>query len=204
MMASLPYTKIQDDPPSSSINALLNPADAGPDASSASGTTTTTTNDDSAASDISQSHKRQSLRIKSHEEVPVKPKRKRISPEQFQALSQLFEQTDTPNFELREKLAQKLKMTNREVQVWFQNRRAKFNRVRQQQRNQQLQQQQHHQHHQHHHQPSPCDSLSSASSSVSSSSLPTSPYPAGASAKMTPLDILALAADYVQRCDEEE
>lgn len=70
MMATLPYTKIQDDPPSSSINALLNPADVGPDAPSASGTTTTTTND-SGASDISQSHKRQSLRIKSHEGTKV-------------------------------------------------------------------------------------------------------------------------------------
>ena len=49
--------------------------------------------------------------------APAKPKRKRITQEQFQALSELFEQTDTPNYELREKLALKLNMTNREVQV---------------------------------------------------------------------------------------
>ena len=51
--------------------------------------------------------------------APAKPKRKRISQEQFQALSELFEQTDTPNYELREKLALKLNMTNREVQVIY-------------------------------------------------------------------------------------
>ncbi|KAI9263333.1 homeobox domain-containing protein [Phascolomyces articulosus] len=206
-------------------------------------------------------HQRQSLRIKSHE-APAKPKRKRISQEQFQALSELFEQTDTPNYELREKLALKLNMTNREVQVWFQNRRAKFNRVRvQEQRNQQLLLQKQQQQHQpiprwpevdpqqqhpvliynntsststsptcstfpHHQQdassfyatnnkrrynndqelPAPNlsyheDSFSSTSSS--SSSTPTSPYPT-LSPDMAPLEILAMAADYVQRCDQEQ
>lgn len=48
-----------------------------------------------------------------------KPKRKRISPDQFCLLSELFEQTDTPSHELRERLAKKLEMTNREVQVFF-------------------------------------------------------------------------------------
>lgn len=51
------------------------------------------------------------------QKAPSKPKRKRISQEQFQRLSELFEQTDTPNYELREKLAAELNMTNREVQV---------------------------------------------------------------------------------------
>ena len=49
--------------------------------------------------------------------IDHKPKRKRISPEQFCLLTELFQQTDTPSHELREKLAKKLKMTNREVQV---------------------------------------------------------------------------------------
>lgn len=47
-----------------------------------------------------------------------KPRRKRISPEQFCLLTELFQQTDTPSHELRERLAKKLNMTNREVQVY--------------------------------------------------------------------------------------
>ncbi|KAI8147911.1 homeobox domain-containing protein [Fennellomyces sp. T-0311] len=224
--AAIP-NQLSEDEASSSISALLNPEEA--------------------RDSRQQASKRQSLRIKSHE-APAKPKRKRITQEQFQALSELFEQTDTPNYELREKLALKLNMTNREVQVWFQNRRAKFNRARvQEQRNQQLllqQQKQQQQHWQdesnanplliystpsyHHHQdhfyhdiqhrttkrrwPEPELSSSSSlsyhedsfsSTSSSSSSTPTSPYPA-LSPDMAPLEILAMAADYVQRCDQEQ
>ncbi|TPX65052.1 hypothetical protein SpCBS45565_g05462 [Spizellomyces sp. 'palustris'] len=57
-----------------------------------------------------------------------KPKRKRTSPEQLSDLLSVFDKTDTPSYEIREQLAKKLRMTNREVQVWFQNRRAKMNR----------------------------------------------------------------------------
>lgn len=46
-----------------------------------------------------------------------KPKRKRITPYQFNVLSDLFLSTDTPNYQLRENTALKLNMTNREVQV---------------------------------------------------------------------------------------
>ncbi|KAI8641850.1 hypothetical protein BD408DRAFT_483169 [Parasitella parasitica] len=204
------------------------------------------------------------LRIKSHE-VVNKPKRKRITPYQFTILSDLFASTDTPNYQLRENTASKLNMTNREVQVWFQNRRAKVNRGRlqeqrrhdpfiypicwtpppdQQQQQQQQQQPQQHQHHHHypplyhpHHNPSLAsaqaeqqqskhqhpvevdhklmntsfnkmsfgeeqtyDSQSSVTSS--NSSTPTL-YPQ-LSPHMRPIDILALAAEYVQRCDEEK
>lgn len=59
-----------------------------------------------------------------------RPKRKRITPEQLEVLSSLFEYTDTPTFDLREAIGAKLGMSNREVQVWFQNRRAKVNRQR--------------------------------------------------------------------------
>ncbi|KAA1106230.1 Mix paired-like homeobox [Puccinia graminis f. sp. tritici] len=59
-----------------------------------------------------------------------RPKRKRITPEQLEVLSNLFEYTDTPTFDLREAIGAKLGMSNREVQVWFQNRRAKVNRQR--------------------------------------------------------------------------
>jgi Homeodomain len=52
------------------------------------------------------------------DDQPVKKaKRKRITPEQLVDLLALFEKTDTPSFEVREKLANQLNMTNREVQV---------------------------------------------------------------------------------------
>ncbi|CAO3663935.1 unnamed protein product [Umbelopsis vinacea] len=47
----------------------------------------------------------------------TKGKRKRISPEQLKALLDVFHQTDTPSSELREKLAEDLNMSKREVQV---------------------------------------------------------------------------------------
>ncbi|KAJ1939882.1 hypothetical protein GGF37_004217 [Kickxella alabastrina] len=59
-----------------------------------------------------------------------KAKRKRITPEQLKELTAVFEKTDTPTHDIREELSSKLAMTNREVQVWFQNRRAKYNRLR--------------------------------------------------------------------------
>jgi hypothetical protein len=46
-----------------------------------------------------------------------KAKRKRILPYQYQCLVQCFERTDSPNSELRERLALELNMTKREVQV---------------------------------------------------------------------------------------
>jgi len=49
--------------------------------------------------------------------MPQKVKRKRITQEQLQDLVAMFEQTDTPSYDVREKLAKKLNMTNREVQV---------------------------------------------------------------------------------------
>ncbi|KAI8888010.1 homeobox-domain-containing protein, partial [Backusella circina FSU 941] len=61
----------------------------------------------------------------------IKAKRKRISPAQYNRLMEIFDQTDTPSSEIRENLANELDMTKREVQVWFQNRRAKMNRSKQ-------------------------------------------------------------------------
>ncbi|GAA5857169.1 hypothetical protein JCM8547_009351 [Rhodosporidiobolus lusitaniae] len=60
-----------------------------------------------------------------------RPKRKRITPEQLLKLTALFEQTDSPSYDARDKLGAEIGMTNREVQVWMQNRRAKVNRQRQ-------------------------------------------------------------------------
>ncbi|KAJ1927402.1 hypothetical protein IWQ60_002952 [Tieghemiomyces parasiticus] len=61
---------------------------------------------------------------------PAKPKRRKITEEQLKLLTEVFAQTDTPNYEIREDLSKRLHMTNRDIQVWFQNRRAKVNRER--------------------------------------------------------------------------
>ncbi|KAI8069234.1 homeobox domain-containing protein [Gongronella butleri] len=186
-----------------------------------------------------------------------RPKRKRITPEQYQVLTECFGQTDTPNYELRERLSKQLTMTNREVQVWFQNRRAKMNRLKQQQKREQeqhhqqqqaqpQQQQQAHDYYYYqqfaHQSPSsrqqlppsppptgkfsdPHWSSSMSPSASSSSSLPQSPtsprrssLPSSPSTPvlpshldipplspyMSPIDILATAAEYVQKCDQEK
>ncbi|RKP08168.1 hypothetical protein THASP1DRAFT_23799 [Thamnocephalis sphaerospora] len=56
----------------------------------------------------------------------LKKRRRRVTPEQLHELTAAFEHTDTPGWDLRETLAARLGMTNREVQ----NRRAKMNRLR--------------------------------------------------------------------------
>lgn len=47
----------------------------------------------------------------------ARPKRKRITPDQLETLLELFTQTDTPSYELRESVGNRLGMSNREVQV---------------------------------------------------------------------------------------
>lgn len=47
----------------------------------------------------------------------TKAKRKRITPDQFAQLMALFEHNDTPSYEIRDKLAGKIGMSNREIQV---------------------------------------------------------------------------------------
>ncbi|CAG8508043.1 113_t:CDS:2, partial [Dentiscutata heterogama] len=94
--------------------------------------------------------------------MPPKVKRKRITQEQLADLVAMFEQTDTPSYDVREKLAKKLNMTNREVQVWFQNRRAKANRAKANEHNAS------HQHHRflHHHSVSTAQAASGHASSI--------------------------------------
>lgn len=76
-------------------------------------TTTTNTSSNAAGASASQQNQQQPAG-----EQPKKAKRKRITPEQLEDLVGLFEKTDTPSFEIRESLAKKLGMTNREIQVW--------------------------------------------------------------------------------------
>ncbi|KAH9972207.1 homeobox domain-containing protein, partial [Russula compacta] len=51
--------------------------------------------------------------------------RKRTTPAQLEILEGVFLTDKKPNAPRRKELAKKLKMSPREVQVWFQNRRAK-------------------------------------------------------------------------------
>ncbi|GAA5949623.1 hypothetical protein JCM3765_002728 [Sporobolomyces pararoseus] len=57
-----------------------------------------------------------------------RPKRKKIIPSQLTRLLEVFQTTDNPGFDLRDSVGQEIGMSNREVQVWFQNRRAKVTR----------------------------------------------------------------------------
>ncbi|KAI8993704.1 homeobox domain-containing protein [Pilobolus umbonatus] len=159
------------------------------------------------------------VRIKSHEAALNKPKRKRITPYQLNILSELFNNTDTPNFQVRENTAQKLSMTNREVQVWFQNRRAKMNRhrIHDQKRDPFIYplcwtpdthstDYPYDNNHSNHHHSDKCNhdhSYDSQSSVTSSNSSISTTYPQ-LQPDMRSIDILALAAEYVQRCDEEK
>ncbi|KAG0294212.1 hypothetical protein BGZ96_001585 [Linnemannia gamsii] len=52
-------------------------------------------------------------------------RRKRTSRSQFKTLERAFIENPKPNGSTRQQLAQRLSMTPREIQVWFQNRRAK-------------------------------------------------------------------------------
>jgi len=62
-------------------------------------------------------------------ENPQPKKRQRTSPEQLEILERVYTQERLPGLDLRKELAQKLKMTPRRVQVWFQNKRAKEKRM---------------------------------------------------------------------------
>ncbi|KAG1132470.1 hypothetical protein G6F37_013407 [Rhizopus arrhizus] len=138
--------------------------------------------------------------------IQMKPKRKRTSPEQFSLLSESFNKTDTPNYDLREKLAKQLDMTNREVQVWFQNRRAKVNRLRLQQQQQQKEQEKQQQQQQQEVKKPRFYywSNKSSTSSSASSSPPQTPHDIILQPNLTPIDILATAAAYVQQWEDEQ
>jgi Homeodomain len=49
-------------------------------------------------------------------------KRQRATPEQLQVLEEAFGVNPSPNAKMREMIADSIKMTERSVQIWFQNR----------------------------------------------------------------------------------
>ncbi|CAB4478883.1 uncharacterized protein OCT59_025992 [Rhizophagus irregularis] len=53
-------------------------------------------------------------------------KRIRTTPEQLALLEDTFKTNPSPNSKIREAIAEKLNMSERSIQVWFQNRRAKM------------------------------------------------------------------------------
>jgi len=55
----------------------------------------------------------------------VNRKRSRATPEQLAILEATFEKNTSPNSKLREALAEQVHMSERSIQIWFQNRRAK-------------------------------------------------------------------------------
>lgn len=59
------------------------------------------------------------------EQAGTKKKRRRTSPDQLRILISTFVRCPMPSYQMRVDLANKLGMTPRSVQVWFQNRRAK-------------------------------------------------------------------------------
>ncbi|KAI7886745.1 homeobox-domain-containing protein, partial [Lichtheimia hyalospora FSU 10163] len=67
-------------------------------------------------------------------------KRTRATAEQLAVLENTFAVTVSPNAKLRKQLSERLKMSERSIQIWFQNRRAKVKHM--QKRAQQQQQQQ--------------------------------------------------------------
>jgi len=55
----------------------------------------------------------------------INRRRSRATPEQLAILEATFEKNTSPNSKLREVLAEKVHMSERSIQIWFQNRRAK-------------------------------------------------------------------------------
>ncbi|OAD70346.1 Homeodomain-like DNA binding domain-containing transcription factor, partial [Phycomyces blakesleeanus NRRL 1555(-)] len=56
-------------------------------------------------------------------------KRTRASPEQLGILEKTFNINPSPNNRVREQLSQQLSMSERSIQIWFQNRRAKVKNI---------------------------------------------------------------------------
>jgi Homeodomain len=56
-------------------------------------------------------------------------KRQRATPDQLIVLEEAFIVNPSPNAKMREMIADRIRMTERSVQIWFQNRRAKVKQM---------------------------------------------------------------------------
>lgn len=64
-----------------------------------------------------------------HSSSSTSKKRTRATPEQLAVLEETFVSNTSPNSKVREQLAEKLNMSERSIQIWFQNRRAKVKTI---------------------------------------------------------------------------
>lgn len=78
--------------------------------------------------DISQAGSNSSSSLRKQKGKP----RQRTTTDQLRILEAAYSTTKVPNQELRKDLASQLGMTNRRVQIWFQNKRAKEKRLKNQ------------------------------------------------------------------------
>ncbi|KAI9853692.1 MAG: Transcription elongation factor SPT4 [Vezdaea acicularis] len=80
----------------------------------------------SASAHASQSGSRRPPRKSTLTQQQKNQKRQRATQDQLVTLEQEFNKNPTPTAVVRERIAQEINMTERSVQIWFQNRRAKI------------------------------------------------------------------------------
>jgi len=73
-----------------------------------------------------KSNSSKSLSSQQQQQPTNNKKRTRATPEQLAILEETFKTNTSPNSKVREALAEKVNMSERSIQIWFQNRRAKM------------------------------------------------------------------------------
>ncbi|KAI8880144.1 homeobox-domain-containing protein [Backusella circina FSU 941] len=83
----------------------------------------------SPSSSLSQELKINARSPSNEEDSASARKRTRASPDQLAVLEKTFSLNPSPNNRVREQLSQELNMSERSIQIWFQNRRAKVKNI---------------------------------------------------------------------------